>query len=521
MTNNDFKDTINDLILQADYKKVDPTMTTNEKNINVEPEKEVEATIQEALNASQEDQVISASLGGFKLVNNGSKYLQVKHASLAEATIGIISQSEYETSKDKVALLKSIVKDAFPQTKIAFEGEFKEPKIEKTAWKGPLQSEYSSFEEFKGYSDNYGLAERLGFASAEEAWEANPVVEGSVNPEDYKVAEKEVCPLCKGQAQKEDWVYCPKCKPMPEQQPKKSWLGDLDDEQSLPEIPTDYPVQPLRPGQEAGDKVTCNTCGRSWDDAVVTEMTPAPSARCPFEAFHENEMEASLKTIAIKEDGSNKTLMTDHLAQSLQLEDQKVASANEKIKTEAVNALVSMLQGMGHGSSKIAEVTESPTGYDVIATIDSDGALRAVSIPVTVKEGKVVLPKKTLVSELVAKGIDLNARLSEEFGKTVLARIEAEEARVQFEQEEANQIIAEKVTKTAGDEPKTQFEGTNEQVVLNKHLIPSDVSELEIGDTVHLDGISYKLVSKTKDVLSKGEDDGSQWTFEKVTPISK
>ena len=49
------------------------------------------------------------------------------------------------------------------------------------------------------------------------------------------------------------------------------------------------------------------------------------------------------------------------------------------------------------------------------------------------------------MAELISKGIDLNARLSEEFGKTVLARIEAEEARVQYETEEANQIIAERV----------------------------------------------------------------------------
>lgn len=29
--------------------------------------------------------------------------------------------------------------------------------------------------------------------------------------------------------------------------------------------------------------VTCGRSGRSWDDAVVTSVTPAPAARCPFE----------------------------------------------------------------------------------------------------------------------------------------------------------------------------------------------------------------------------------------------
>lgn len=32
--------------------------------------------------------------------------------------------------------------------------------------------------------------------------------------------------------------------------------------------------------------VTCNTCGRTWDDGMSTELTPAPSGRCPFEYMH-------------------------------------------------------------------------------------------------------------------------------------------------------------------------------------------------------------------------------------------
>jgi hypothetical protein len=33
---------------------------------------------------------------------------------------------------------------------------------------------------------------------------------------------------------------------------------------------------------------TCGNCGLSWDDSIVTSLTPAPSARCPFEGFHEH-----------------------------------------------------------------------------------------------------------------------------------------------------------------------------------------------------------------------------------------
>lgn len=50
-------------------------------------------------------------------------------------------------------------------------------------------------------------------------------------------------------------------------------------------IPKNYPVQPKDPS-ECKEPVTCGTCGLTWDDAIVTSMTPAPAARCPFEYFH-------------------------------------------------------------------------------------------------------------------------------------------------------------------------------------------------------------------------------------------
>ena len=31
---------------------------------------------------------------------------------------------------------------------------------------------------------------------------------------------------------------------------------------------------------------TCGTCGRRWNDAMITGWTPAPSGRCPFEYWH-------------------------------------------------------------------------------------------------------------------------------------------------------------------------------------------------------------------------------------------
>jgi hypothetical protein len=51
-------------------------------------------------------------------------------------------------------------------------------------------------------------------------------------------------------------------------------------------IPKDHPVQPIRDLTKAKDPATCGHCKLSWDDAIVTGMTPTPSGRCPFEFFH-------------------------------------------------------------------------------------------------------------------------------------------------------------------------------------------------------------------------------------------
>src|SRR4051794_34057226 len=48
------------------------------------------------------------------------------------------------------------------------------------------------------------------------------------------------------------------------------------------------------------DIATCGACGRSWDDAVGTAWTPAPSARCPFEYDHEDEEESPTRTAIIR-----------------------------------------------------------------------------------------------------------------------------------------------------------------------------------------------------------------------------
>lgn len=57
-------------------------------------------------------------------------------------------------------------------------------------WQCRLQKSYSDYLDFLTHSRVYGIAERLGFSSAREAWIANPVIQGSVNPSDLRVVSR-------------------------------------------------------------------------------------------------------------------------------------------------------------------------------------------------------------------------------------------------------------------------------------------------------------------------------------------
>lgn len=54
-------------------------------------------------------------------------------------------------------------------------------------WTANLQDSYANRQEWTRYSMMYGLAKRLGFRSAKKAWEANPLIQGSTNPADFRV----------------------------------------------------------------------------------------------------------------------------------------------------------------------------------------------------------------------------------------------------------------------------------------------------------------------------------------------
>jgi hypothetical protein len=55
-------------------------------------------------------------------------------------------------------------------------------------WRHRLQENYSSFEEFDSYDAIYKLAQRLGYDNTQDAWEDNPMIQGSTKPSDFRAS---------------------------------------------------------------------------------------------------------------------------------------------------------------------------------------------------------------------------------------------------------------------------------------------------------------------------------------------
>jgi len=57
-----------------------------------------------------------------------------------------------------------------------------------TGWRTRLQNNYANRAEFREYAETFGLMNRMeGYIFVADAWNDNPIIEGSVNPSDFRV----------------------------------------------------------------------------------------------------------------------------------------------------------------------------------------------------------------------------------------------------------------------------------------------------------------------------------------------
>ena len=53
-------------------------------------------------------------------------------------------------------------------------------------WQSKLQKVYRSLGELEHYDKTFNIVKRLGYKSAKTAWKANPTIQGSVLPSDFR-----------------------------------------------------------------------------------------------------------------------------------------------------------------------------------------------------------------------------------------------------------------------------------------------------------------------------------------------
>lgn len=204
----------------------------------------------------------------------------------------------------------------------------------------------------------------------------------------------------------------------------------------------------------------------------------------------------------------------------------KVAAKKEALYSKIVNELVAHLNTLQYGSVKVITASEtfddSLTGEVVVTAELLADSPRIASIPVRVDNSSYKLPTKAVVASLIAKSRDLRAEIEATIAQEeveALARIDEKE---NFYEKEADNIIHDRVTKTAAasEGGGALGYGPNEVMRVQKHFLglPDDFKE---GDTVYADGCHWQLVSKADQKLSAGEDDGSLWTFHRVAPDGK
>jgi hypothetical protein len=55
-------------------------------------------------------------------------------------------------------------------------------------WNDRVRNVYSSLDELTSYDGVKNIAKRCGYGLAEELWEDNPIIGGSINPNDFGFA---------------------------------------------------------------------------------------------------------------------------------------------------------------------------------------------------------------------------------------------------------------------------------------------------------------------------------------------
>jgi len=453
-------------VVAFDVPVIENEIVVNDEDL----EKTVEETSVESLNEGLTVDMIQAlplesDLSLFRLVDEGSKSLKVYHPAIDSGReLATIGKDEYSSITEKEAFFKEILENQVKGShlenhyELKFTGAFVEPNIE--AAPEPLQAKFKEGDIIQ-FATSFHVVLNVG----EDYY--NLV---DLTPRSGKFNDSDV------------------------------YINMVDDVAQV--IPLEEAKQ--IPGVVQGLEHAEIWKGPIWEKTEVKELVEDP-----MEPEHEVPQ----------------ARMANSYAQHQTFNLQKIASYQDKLINNVVNDLVAYLTDLKYSDVKIKNIdTESLnfSGTDfsgevkITASLFSSSGLHTVIFPVTVETDMHKLPKKEIVAELVEQSVSVK----DELEKQLQAETESELAKIDAEVTHNTQVVEAaledpKIEKVAGESGGTQYIGPMDVIKMEKHLLglPED---FEIGSEIYADGFNWKLVSKSDGQLSKGENDGSLWTFQKV-----
>lgn len=453
-----------------DYAEVGLNMTVNNNDISIESEETVADKIENSLNSSVDylptEEVVTANLKDFRLIDAGEKYYEVSHPALSDALIGVVGKQEYKNSPNKSELLQTIATDSISRiaslhTVLSFTGSFVEPKIEKQAAIESIEKKAS-----QEYPTEKPVEPKKSWLTVNAGFESGAKVLVNPTPEGAKKS-----------------------------YPAANWITE----------PVEVTLVDYAP--HAGTLDVIDVIGPNGEEESIYD----------FNIAEEPNFEDEPDMLHAK--------MSGGVEQSMQAEQQKLAAEKDKLSNTAVNQLVPTLQSLGFGSARVSEVTpnlsHSDNGFDgeitAMTFLEDKTSTKLVAFPIKIKASQIELPKLPLVRELINKAIDLNERLAEQLTKEALLSLADVDARVEYEKQTVESILKyeSKIEKVATENGLSgvQLLGPQSTISLQKHLLPLEAQDMAIGDCVFGDGQYYRLVDKEGNQNDKNSESSSLWKF--------
>lgn len=248
-------------------------------------------------------------------------------------------------------------------------------------------------------------------------------------------------------------------------------------------------------------------------------------------ALEDKEMDSQDQNLEMK------FKQTSGFSQFMSSQLQKIASQKRTMAEKIASELVMVLNRSFSPASITAATPVLDYDYEkgyqgevvVEAKVFDNNGPKKITAKIAVVDDKYTLPKEAELSKLVSEAVAERDAFAVEMAKETqekMAKIDAEvafenakvEAAMEGPKARSENQVQPKMQKTAGVGSMQPQEANIQPVFqISKQFLPQS---LQIGAVIDLDGIRYKLTSKSSGQLSKGSDDASQWTFERCWNMS-